>query len=215
MNKSWLITIIVYLMAPIGIALSLLFMLYTTDWLALLFVLLFIFFISIFTIGFPFAISEIGAPKKTLPDRVNHLYMNNDIIIRKLSYGIYETKIGSRILKFDMRFWIFKKTHISDIILMYKHVYYYNKHKIPNRNAGKKDFFKSEKDLSIVFIAKNKTIKKYIIKNGKEKRSFLAYLKIKIIIDIPLINKYTRKYLFWPKNHHDDLFVGELYTSHD
>ena len=123
----------------------------------------------------------ICSPKDKLPNKVNMLSFNNDIICKQLDRNNFLVYLYNRELKINMSGWIFKKTYIRDIVLMYYHLNYYNRNKFKSSKCLSKKFFPGQ-NISILFKMKNgKNKNLYLIKNGIEKRSFLCSFKIFIL----------------------------------
>ena len=79
----------------------------------------------------------------------------------------------------NMSGWIFKKTHIRDILLMNYHFdIYNNNNKYPLKKLRNKRLFIGC-NMKVIFILKNgKKVIMHMIKNGVEKRSIIYCLKI-------------------------------------
>lgn len=165
-----------------------------------------------FLLSFIFTIPFIGAPKveskpHLLPENVDISAINNNgIICRETKKGIFTCFIGRKKIVLNMRGWLFKKHKIRDIILLYKHLDYYHKHKLKSAKLLHKSYFKNEKDCFITFVDKNdnKSIL-YIIKNGKEKRTML--LSIKLFLIITIVSRRER----WKKDHHKEYSIEMFY----
>lgn len=127
------------------------------------------------------------SPKSELPDNINLISFNNDIICEQLDRNNFIIYLYDSKLKIDMSGWIFKKTYIRDIILMYYHLNHYNKNKLKSTKCLSKKFFPNQ-NLSIIFMSNNGEKKLYLIKDGKEKRSFLCSYKI-FALAAPLVRR--------------------------
>ena len=94
------------------------------------------------------------SPKSELPDKINLISFNNDIICKQLDRNNFIIYLYDSKLKIDMSGWIFKKTYIRDIILMYYHLNHYNKNKLKSTKCLSKKFFPNQ-NLSIIFMSNN------------------------------------------------------------
>ncbi len=173
------------------------------DW---VFIILPLFPNSIFII-FNF-IRLLGSPKNELPFEINIITFSKDINCERINRNKFLVHSWNKDIEFNMQGWLFKKRHLRDILLMYYHIHYYNSNKIPAYKVTNNKFFKG-KNLSLLITNKNGKIKKiHLIKNGKEKRSFLFYLKVGMYT-YPLIGirKYSSVF-----EHHAAL-IGFYYVS--
>ena len=125
-------------------------------------------------------------PKTELPRKVSPLtYINDTIQCKQITNSIYEVALYNRNLKIDMTSWIFKKTYIRDIILMYYHLDYYNRNKLKSKKNISKRYFKGQNKYIEFHMLNGKIIKIPMIKKGIEKRSFLCSLKL-FVLSSPL-----------------------------
>jgi len=148
---------------------------------------------------FIYLLPRIGCPKDMFDIEFSKYSFQTDIVCNQLSSSKYEIIIRKNKTEIlDMKGWIFKKTHIKDIILLHYHLDYYNKNKLKSRKCNSKKFF-PDKTISIIFKMKNgKEKKMYMIKNGREKRSFLLDLKIFFVTDIRPREKKLKKDYYRP-----------------
>lgn len=148
---------------------------------------------SIFYLLFPYCILMVApflcSPKSKLPDKISMLSFKNDIICEQIDRNNFIVHLYNKELKIDMTGWIFKKTYVRDIILMYYHLNYYNKNKFISYKCLSKKYFPGQ-NLSIIFMKKNCKNELYLIKNGKEKRSFLCSFKIFVLCGPALIRSF-------------------------
>ena len=95
----------------------------------------------------------ISTPKTELPRKVNPLtYINDTIQCKQITKSIYEVALYNRNLKIDMTSWIFKKSYIRDIILMYYHLKYYNRNKLKSFKCNSKRYFKGQNIYGISYV---------------------------------------------------------------
>ena len=135
----------------------------------------------------------ISTPFNKLPKSIHYYTYQKDIICIQKTKNLFIVNAYNNKIEFDMRYCLFKKTYIRDIVLMYYHIRYYNMNKLGLSKSISKKFFQNHNDLFIDFYLLNgKTIRLPMIKNGKEKRSFICSYK--------LHNNFTNQ-IGWRKFH--------------
>ena len=150
----------------------------------------------------------IATPKTPLPKKVNMLSYISDIKCYQISKSTFDVSLYNKLLKIDMSGWLFKKTYIRDIILLYYHLDFYNRKIDSTWKCNSKKYFKTQ-NLNLIFIMKNGNFKKIpLIRNGKEKRSIILDLKLFI---------YSQKWFFLKKPNykyakHDKFDIGNFYV---
>lgn len=114
-----------------------------------------------------------------LPKKIHNRNYKGKISAVEIKKGVYKIILEhQKEFILDMSGWIFKKTYIRDILLMYYHLDFYNKNRFKSKKCLSKNFFPDD-NIKMVFESRNGK-KKYLwlIKNGKEKRSIICSYKI-------------------------------------
>ena len=150
----------------------------------------------------------IATPSSPLPSKVSMLSYISDIKCYQISKSTFDVSLYNKLLKIDMSGWLFKKTYIRDIVLLYYHLDFYNRKIDSSWKCNSKKYFLNQ-NLNLIFKMKNGIVKKIpLIKNGKEKRSII--LDVKILI-------YTQKWFFFKKPNykypkHKKFDIGNFYV---
>ena len=210
MNFRKIIMLIYWLMILFFIAVLIIGNLYTLPrFLIIIFVIIFAPLIILSVFIWIIFIAMIGTPKNEFLTNFSIKYYSNEIKceqIDKYSYkiylknGDYKTYKSQNYFILNMRGWLFKKTHIRDIILMNYHLNFFNKNKFLYRKLFSKKYFENE-NMSISFELLNGRHKIMpMIKKGIEKRSIFTVFKYLFpcsLISRKNIKQITKKYYYW------------------
>ena len=149
-------------------------------------------FYSLFLV--PFILCTPKSFYSELPKKIKKKNYNGKIIAVEIKKGFYNVILEhEKEFIVDMRGWIFKRTYIRDILLMYYHLDFYNKNKLKSKKCLSKKLFPNE-NIEIMFkLISGKEKKLWLIKNGKEKRSIICDWKIFITCTgaLELRNKFA------------------------
>jgi len=145
----------------------------------------------------PIMVMFMCTPKSNLPLKINMINFCGDIKCNQKSHSKFDVIFSNKSFEVDMSSWLFKKSYIRDIILMYYHLDYYNRKKLKQTKCISKKYFKGENMFITFNLLNGKQKKMFLIKNGKEKRTFICSLKIFFMVAIKdrrirHENKYTR-----------------------
>lgn len=140
-------------------------------------IIIILFLINIFySLFVPFILCT---PKSKLPKKIDSINFNGKIKVIEIRKGIFNVMLEhKKEFIIDMRGWIFKKTYVRDILLMYYHLNYYNMQKHKSFKCLSKKYFTGENKQLIFILKSGKDKYMWLIKDGKEKRSFLCDIKI-------------------------------------